>query len=158
MDSDPASAGTTVRTRAQAAAASAAGGPGVAEQFTFTSPVAESAGLVVVNAAGAGPYTLYVDTTAPSGILLIDGGAPSTDQPLVTLSHDLTDAQTGIESMRISQDGVFDTEPWVPYAPTSMLILANISGTRTVYAQYRNNAGLVSATHIDKIQFVPAPE
>jgi hypothetical protein len=53
--------------------------------------------------------------------------------------------------MRISTDGTFDSEPWVPYAATANVTLPSGDGVKTVWVQFRNNAGLVSATASDTI-------
>ncbi|GIH04000.1 hypothetical protein Rhe02_20670 [Rhizocola hellebori] len=56
--SDPADPNTFVRSRGQALASSTAGGPGAAETITFTPPRSGWYGVVVINAAGAGNYTM----------------------------------------------------------------------------------------------------
>ncbi len=44
-----------------------AAGVGITEQLTFTAPVADTYGFVLINNAGSGSYTVHADTTAPSG-------------------------------------------------------------------------------------------
>jgi hypothetical protein len=58
MGDDPASAPTWVRSRASALSQSTANGPGVAETLTYTPTRTGWFGVVVVNAAGSGTYTL----------------------------------------------------------------------------------------------------
>jgi hypothetical protein len=58
MGSDAANTATWVRSRSSAVASSSAAGPGAAEQITYTPTVSGWYGLVVINAAGSGPYTL----------------------------------------------------------------------------------------------------
>jgi hypothetical protein len=85
---------------------------------------------------------------------VINGGDATTKKVEVALSHPATDPETGVELMRISQDGVFDTEPWVRYASTSSLTLQG-KGVRTVYVQFANPLKMISATFSDSILFKP---
>lgn len=57
MDSDPANPASGVVGRSGAAAASTSGGPGQPESLTFT-PQGNCYGVVLVNRAGSGTYTL----------------------------------------------------------------------------------------------------
>ena len=58
MGSDPANSSTWVRPRSSAVSLSTANGPGVAETLTYTPTRTGWFGVVVVNAAGSGNYTL----------------------------------------------------------------------------------------------------
>src|SRR4029453_6847858 len=78
MASNGADSATWVRSRAEAVASSTLNGAGVAEAFRYTPSVADWYGLVLTNKVGSGNYTLYVDTSAPTGSVLIDGGAATT--------------------------------------------------------------------------------
>lgn len=49
---------TYVRSRAQAYKTAAAAGPGVVESFTFVVPATDWYGIVIINKAGSGNYTL----------------------------------------------------------------------------------------------------
>ena len=62
MDSDPAQSATFVRTRAQAVRAGTSAGPGQQEQFFYTPTTTDRYGIVIVNKAGAGTYTLRLAT------------------------------------------------------------------------------------------------
>ncbi|MEV4759236.1 hypothetical protein AB0J86_29635 [Micromonospora sp. NPDC049559] len=58
LDSDPANAATWIRTRSTAVAASTGGGAGATEQVTFTPTRSAWYGVVLVNRAGSGNYTV----------------------------------------------------------------------------------------------------
>lgn len=105
MQSDPASASTWVRGRPEAVANGWSGGAGASEQLTFTPAASDVDGFVLVNNAGSGSYTLYVDTTAPTGSVLIDDGRAKTRTLDVDLAHLVSDPQTGLDQMRVSIDG-----------------------------------------------------
>ena len=145
MQSTAGSTSTYVQGRPSAVASSSGNGPGAAESFAHTSPVTQFNGLVLINRAGSGNYTLYRDTSAPSGSVTINNGDATTTSQNVTLSLPASDAQTGMMDMRISVDGVFDTEAWVPYSTTGTAALPGGVGTKTVDVQFRNNAGMVTA-------------
>lgn len=151
MDSDPATAATWVRGRFDAVATSSSGGAGATEQLLYTPAASDTFGFVLVNGAGSGSYTLYVDTSAPTGTLQINDGAAKTRDRLVDLAHLVSDPQTGLDQMRVSIDGVMDSEPWVPFAATSTVTLPTPDGTKTVRTQYRNRAGLTTGVLSDTI-------
>ncbi|WP_438290386.1 hypothetical protein [Streptomyces sp. HUAS TT7] len=58
MASDPAQSSTWVQPRAFAAAKAGGQGPGKAESFTYTATAGGCYGVVLVNRAGSGSYTL----------------------------------------------------------------------------------------------------
>jgi hypothetical protein len=151
MQSDPASASTWVRGRPEAVANGWSGGAGASEQLTFTPAASDVYGFVLINNSGSDSYTLYVDTTAPTGSALIDDGRAKTRTRDVDLAHLVSDPQTGLDQMRVSIDGAMDSEPWVPFAATSTVTLPTPDGTKTVRAQYRTRAGLTSAILSDSI-------
>jgi hypothetical protein len=141
-----------VKDRTEAVASSTAGGAGVAEQLSDTAPADGWQGLVLLNRAGSGSYTIYKDTSVPTGGVTINNGDTTTKDPNVTLTLSASDAETGIDTMRISTDGVLDTEPFVPYATTTSATLPSGDGIKTVRAQFRNRAGMSSAVVTDTIR------
>jgi hypothetical protein len=151
MADDPANSATWVRARSNAVASSTSGGAGAAEGFVYTPTVSEWHGFVLTQVSGSGNYTVYADTSAPTGSISIDGGAAFTSSTAATLALSGSDAQTGIDAMRISTDGAMDTEPWITYATSANVTLPAGDGTKTVLVQYRNNAGLVSSVLSDTI-------
>ena len=153
MQSTAGNAATYVQGRGSAVASSYGNGAGVAESFVHTSPVTQYNGLVLINRAGSGNYTLYRDSSAPTSSVTINNGDATTTSRNVTLSLPASDAQTGMMDMRISVDGVFDTEPWQNYASSGTATLPDGAGTKTVTVQFRNNAGMIS-TSSDTIDYV----
>ena len=140
--SDPATASTFVQGRFSAAAGSDSGGAGVAESYTFTPGFTGWSGLVLLNKGGSGTATIYRDQSAPAGASVeINGGAASTNNRDVNLALSASDPQTAMMDMRISVDGVFDTETWVPYSTSGSATVPAGAGTKTVAVQFRNNAG-----------------
>ncbi len=128
-----------------------------APPLAFTPTATGFHGLMVLNnTVTAGSVTLYADTTAPTGgSVSINGGAATTTNPNVTLTLSATDTQTGLMAMQISTDGVFDTEPNVPYATSASATLPGSPGTKTVYVRYRNHAAMWSAPVTDTITLLP---
>jgi hypothetical protein len=93
--------------------------------------------------------TITLDTTPPTGIITINDGAAYTTTATVTLSLYATDATSGITEMRFSNDNTTYTE-WQTYATTKPWTLPDNDGTKTVYVQFKDHAGL-SKTHTDTI-------
>jgi len=122
--------------------------------ITFTSGTTAYDGVVVMNDnGGSGSYTLYRDTVAPTGSVSINGGATYTKSTSATLSLSASNATAGdpVLDMRLSRDGVMDSESWVPFSASSSLILPSGDGPKTVLAQFRNGAGAISAVVSDSI-------
>ena len=80
----------------------------------------------------------FTDITAPTGTVTYAGGAYATGSA-VTLSLSASDA-TGISAMRYS--GV-DGGPWteLSYAETLSWNLGTTEGPKTIYVQFKDNAG-----------------
>lgn len=123
-----------------------------AGSHTFRVRATDAAGNVDATPASR---SWTVDTAAPSGRVIVNGGAAYTRSASVTLSLSASDA-FGISSMRFSNDGV-NWSAWGPYATTKAWTLAGANGTKTVHAQYRDRAGNVSATARDTIVFDSTP-
>ena len=158
MESTAGTASTHVQGRSSAMANSSSGGAGAAEGFAYTSPASQYDGLVLINTSGSGGYTLYRDTTAPTGdSVSINNGDASTQSQSVNLALSAADSQTGLMDMRISTDGAFDSESWQPYSTSATATLPAGNGTKTVDVQFRNNAGAISqgTDTIELAQAVP---
>lgn len=151
MQSDPANSATWVRGRGSAVASSTSSGVGAAEGFSFTPAATDWFGLVLINRAGSGDYTLNVDTSAPTGTVSINGGAAATNSTAATATLSAGDSHTGVEAMRISTDGAMDAEPFVAYTATQPVTLPGGDGAKTVLAQFRNGAGMTSEVVSDTI-------
>jgi len=89
--------------------------------------------------------TIILDTTPPVGSISINGGAAYTRSTSVSLTLTYMDATSGVSQVRYSNDGVWDTEPWENPSGTRSWTLTTGDGTKTVYYQIRDNAGLTSA-------------
>ena len=112
---------------------------------TFEAEFADAVGNVA-----AVSDTIVLDTVAPAGSVLIEGGAAYASSSAVTLTTSATDATSGVVETRFSYDGV-NWGSWFPWTATPSWTLVSGEGTRIVYVQYRDAAGLVSATASDTI-------
>jgi dipeptidyl aminopeptidase/acylaminoacyl peptidase len=99
-----------------------------------------------------------IDTLAPSGTVVIEDGATRTRQLNVTLTFSANDPApaSGVTSMRISNTSSgLASAMWTPYTTTQQWTLSAAAGTKTVYVQYRDAAGNVSAVAQDSIRYRP---
>jgi hypothetical protein len=98
---------------------------------------------------------IVLDTTPPTGSIIINSGAASTSSTAVTLSLTYDDAATYVVGVRYSNDGVWDTEAWELPALrpelTKSWTLTSGDGIKTVYYQVKDEAGWVSPTYSDTI-------
>jgi len=121
------------------------GGDGTKKVFY---EIKDNAGLISV------PFddTIILDTTIPTGSIIIGSGNPTnTTTTAVTLYLTYSDATSGVNQVRYSNDGAFDTEPWEAAAATKAWTLTSGAGLKTVYYQIKDNAGLLSAMYSDDI-------
>jgi hypothetical protein len=93
-----------------------------------------------------------VDTLAPSGSITIDGGGEWSTSENATLSLTYSDSISGVSTVRYSNDGTWDSEPWEAPTASRAWTLATGDGSKTVYFQIRDSAGLESITYSDSIQ------
>lgn len=56
------------------------------------------------------------------------------------------DVTSGVYQVRFSNDNVWDIEPWELFSPTKSWTLTPEDGTKIVYFQVKDNAGLISGT------------
>jgi hypothetical protein len=94
---------------------------------------------------------IKLDKTAPTGSVTINNGGTYANSNSATLTLTAADATSGVFQVRFSNDGVWDTEPWEAPSTTKTWTLATGDGTRTVYYQVKDNAGLISTTYSDTI-------
>jgi subtilisin-like proprotein convertase family protein len=117
--------------------------------------------LAIVDQAGGDEGSLagwsididYNDPSAPSGSVVIDGGAATTDMAAVTLGLAASDPAaftTGLATMRFSNDGT-TWSALQPYATTAAWTLSAGDGTKTVWVQYADGIGNLSAPASDTI-------
>ena len=98
----------------------------------------------------AGSHVCYIDTTPPTGTILINNVDVYTNSTSVTLYLSASDSTSGVSKMRFSNDGgIWSSEE--DYAATRAWMLTSGDGTKTVYVQYKDNAGNRSASMSDAI-------
>src|SRR5207344_3214875 len=89
---------------------------------------------------GNGTFTgqsYTIDKTAPTGTLVINGGAAATNSRNVTLTLSATDALSSVTQMRFSNTGTSFSAAET-YAPTKAWTLTTGAGTKTVYVQFKD--------------------
>jgi hypothetical protein len=96
---------------------------------------------------------ITLDMTAPTGSITINDGDESTNSSSVTLSLTYSDATSGVDQVRYSSDGVWDTENWELPSSTRTWTLTSDEGLKTVYYQVMDTAGLISQTYTDDIKY-----
>lgn len=102
---------------------------------------------------------LHIDTLAPAGSLLIDGGAVFTRVPSVMLALVPDDGahSSGISQMSLSDDGALWL-PWEQYSPERAWMLTPGQGWKKVYAKLKDRAGNVTTAPIQgTIALNPSP-
>ena len=83
---------------------------------------------------------IQLDKTAPAGTITT---AATTTSPTITLTLSTAEDLSGISQMSFSNDNNTWSN-WEPYASSTTWTLQSGDGQKTVYAQYRDNAGLTS--------------
>lgn len=101
--------------------------------------------------------TWFVDTVVPRGTISINGGNASTSKRSVTLRLSASDPSpaSGVASMRFRNGGTSTWSGWSAYSTSKAWTLSAGAGTKTVYVQYKDNAGNISASASDTIKFNP---
>jgi hypothetical protein len=97
-----------------------------------------------------------IDKTPPTGSLTINNDAATTDTTSVTLKITATDNASGVAQMRLSNDNVNYTA-WQTFSQDCPWTLQDGNGVKTVYAQLKDNAGLISLTYSDSIALGATP-
>ena len=82
------------------------------------------------------PFTVRVDSTPPTGTAAVPSTVSSTAVPVTS---SVTDAH--LTDMRLSGDGGATWTAWQPYSAETTVQLPAGRGTKTVKAQYRDEAG-----------------
>jgi len=152
MKSDPANPASWYQGRSQAVAYAANATPGGDEYLDYQSATTDWYGLVVVNSGSTTTtdFTVYTDTTAPTGSFVLAGGAAVVHSLVVPAETPASDPETGVPEMRWSWNGGSTWVAWQPYQPTLSLTFAT-GGLRTVGLQYRNHVGMESPVYLDSI-------
>jgi hypothetical protein len=100
---------------------------------------------------------LGLDTTPPTGGIVINGGDDWTNSESVTLTLEYEDNLSGVEAVRLRSDGVWDSEPWESPEQTKTWLLTSGEGSNIVYYQVRDFAGTLSSTFLDNISLDKTP-
>ncbi|MBC8367316.1 T9SS type A sorting domain-containing protein, partial [bacterium] len=114
-----------------------AGGDG---SYCFFTVATDNVGNIELNPP-SGDVCTIVDTTVPAGTFVINNDDVYTASTSVTLNNAITDDNGPLE-MQFSNDNA-TWSGWVVYAPTYPWSLDLPDGTKTVYAQFKDDAGLV---------------
>lgn len=106
------------------------------------------------NICGASTYTYFDfttdDNTPPTGSIIINGGATTTSSTSVTLTLSAYDGQSGVVEMHFGNTGD-PWSAWEPYGTSKSWILPTGDGSKSVWVQFKNNAGGISAQYSDSI-------
>lgn len=86
--------------------------------------------------------SIILDTTTPTGSILINNGDEDTSTTNITLTIDSYDAN-GVIEMRFSLDNIVWTE-WEPYSSFKSIEAEGVNGSIIVYIQFKDAAGLIS--------------
>lgn len=100
--------------------------------------------------------TVDVDTTPPSGTVLIDGGAEATGTQAVHLDLVAWDAYC-VTDMKLGESPDLLAAPWTPFCATWEWTLSSGDGLKTVYAQFRDANGWLSEVAGDSIVLDTVP-
>jgi len=96
---------------------------------------------------------ILLDTTPPTGSIVINGGALTASDPLVALSLAWSDTGSSVARMRFSDDGAHWSAWMVPENPHAYT-LPPPNGYHTVRVQYRDGAGNYSGVYNDYIKLL----
>ncbi|MCX8173640.1 MAG: Ig-like domain-containing protein [Thermoplasmata archaeon] len=88
--------------------------------------------------------TIVLDTVPPMGSLTINNNADYTNTENVWLQVSATDATSGIDGVRFSNDGT-TWSGWQPVTQNMAWTLGGGDGLKQVYAQVRDRSGLTAA-------------
>jgi hypothetical protein len=93
----------------------------------------------------------------PIGSIVINNGDACTTSTGVTLTLTYTAYASSVSDIRLSNDGIWDTETWESPTPSKAWMLESGDGTKTVYSQVRDSEGMVSSTYSDTIVLDTTP-
>ena len=92
--------------------------------------------------------SIVLDVNAPTGAVLIEGGAAYATTAVIALALTANDGTgSGVAEMRFSEDGV-NWDGWQAYASTASYLLSGGDGAKTVYAEFKDAAGNASAAPV----------
>ena len=88
--------------------------------------------------------TITLDTTPPTGEMHIDAGAIFTNDEWVEITIEANDSTSGLDTMRVSNDPMFQDAPWQKVVTSFDWRLQGGQGPQVVYVQLRDGAGLTT--------------
>jgi hypothetical protein len=114
--------------------------------YTYTVTATDAAGNV-----GSASVTYTVDNTAPTGSIVINSGNPATTTTTsVTLYLTYSDTTSGVYQVRYANtEGSWSS--WEAPSATKAWTLSPGDGTKYVYYQIMDNAGITSSIYYDSI-------
>jgi hypothetical protein len=94
-------------------------------------------------------WDFIVDTQPPRGTISINGGQTVTHSAYVEIEVNADDAVSDVQSIYLSNDGVFDSEMGHPILYRKVITgwllgQPDVDGAKTVYAKFRDSAGNLS--------------
>jgi len=102
------------------------------------------------NTETAQTKTIRIDKTPPSGSIKINDDIAYINLTSVTLTLSANDATSGVAKMRFSNDNITWSN-WEAYSTSKAWALTAEDGAKTIYVQYKDNAGLTSPAMQDTI-------
>lgn len=99
------------------------------------------------------------DGVAPSGTVAVNGGAAQATSSMVNLGLTAADDRTPQSALEVQVSNAADLTGavWQPFTASLPWTLDAGTGTRTVYARFRDAAGNVSPVSSDTIEVIAAP-
>ena len=119
-------------------------------QFLVTETVSGDGGVSATN------LLIRTDTVAPAGTVTINNGDAVTTNVNVMLQLSATDNSGTVAAMRFSNDET-NWSDWETFGAAKAWTLAPGGGQKTVFAQFRDTAGNVSASATDTIELDATP-
>jgi hypothetical protein len=99
---------------------------------------------------------LTIDTTPPTGSIVINGGDTWTNSSTVTLTISASDPESGVTEMRIGNGGEV-ADPWEPYDTTKTWALVPGENYKQVWVRFKNGDGFESINYGDFIYVDTTP-
>jgi hypothetical protein len=120
-------------------------------------PTVTVKGKVTDKDGGSNEYTanVNVNNVYPTGTIRINNNAATTNNPIVSLTLSATDPPPGsnVGQMRFRNENTQTWSAWEPYQTSRQWQLSSGDGTKTVFVEYKDNAGNLSqGTTSDDIQ------
>ncbi|NLV42114.1 MAG: PASTA domain-containing protein [Candidatus Hydrogenedentes bacterium] len=111
----------------------------------------------VGNRSAAFSDFIRLDTTPPTGSIVINNNRSATNNPVVALKLGWSDGGgSGVTRMRFSDNGATWT-PWSPLKASQAFVVPGGDGYKTIRVQYRDAANNTSATFRDFIRLDTTP-